>query len=135
MYKVNSEFYFLVVNASNADKDFAWVIENNKFDCVATNESDKYSEIALQGPFAEKLLSKHTSYDLTTLSFFTFANIEIDGLTYLVSRTGYTGEDGFEIYGDHQDIKKVWELLLSNGEEFIKPCGLGCRDTLRFEVA
>ncbi|PAT02333.1 glycine cleavage system protein T [Candidatus Izimaplasma bacterium ZiA1] len=135
VYKVNKEFYLLVINASNIEKDYAWILENNKFDCVTSNESDNYSEVALQGPLAEKVLSEFTSYDLKELKFFTFDNIVIDGIKYLVSRTGYTGEDGFEIYGKHQDIVKVWELLLSKGEEYIVPIGLGARDTLRFEVA
>lgn len=136
VYKFHDEHYLLVVNASNADKDYAWIESHREgFEIELTNESDNYSEVALQGPNAEKLLQKHTSYDLSTITFFTFALVHIDGMLFLVSRTGYTGEDGFEIYGNHDDIVAVWKLLLEPGRDVIMPIGLGARDTLRFEVA
>lgn len=135
VYKVNDEFFIMVVNASNIDKDFDWVSRNNTFDCIVTNESPNISEIAFQGPDAEKLLQQFTKYDLSNLSFFTFDEFEIDGKGVLVSRTGYTGEDGFEIYGSHEDIVHLWKLIIGLGSEFVLPTGLGCRDTLRFEVA
>ena len=134
VYKVNDESYILVVNASNIEKDFAWVVKNNSFDCVVSNESDKVSEIALQGPLAEAILRTHTSYKLEELTFFTFDYMKIDGKEVLVSRTGYTGEDGFEIYGSAEDIEQIFLSLLHDRED-IAPCGLGARDTLRFEVA
>lgn len=136
VYKFSDVHYLLVVNASNADKDFAW-LESQKegFDITMTNESDNFSEVALQGPNAEQMLQKHTTYSLSTITFFRFALVQVEGMLFLVSRTGYTGEDGFEIYGKHEDIVEVWKLLLAPGREFIMPIGLGARDTLRFEVA
>ncbi len=135
VYKFDKNHFLLIVNASNVDKDFEWVLKNNKFDCKATNESDNFSEVALQGPLAEEILNKITDYDLTNLSFFTFKTMKINGKDVLVSRTGYTGEDGFEIYGTHDFIKDVWDEILEVGKGNVIPCGLGCRDTLRFEVA
>ncbi len=135
VYKINEESFIMIVNASNIEKDFAWATQNNTFDCTLTNESDKISEVALQGPLAEEILNPMASYDLSKLAFFTFEYMKINGKEFLVSRTGYTGEDGFEIYGDHEDIVKVWEEILTAGKENVAPCGLGCRDTLRFEVA
>jgi len=134
VYKFNSEHYLLVVNASNIDKDFEWVTTNNTFDCKVSNESDNFSEIALQGPKAQDLLQKLTDYDLNNITFFTHQNIKVDGRLCLVSRTGYTGEDGFEIYGTHDDINDLWDLILETGKDEILPIGLGARDTLRFEV-
>ena len=135
VYKVNRESFIMIVNASNIEKDFAWATKNNTFDCTLTNESDNISEVALQGPLAEKILNPLTDYDLTTLPFFTFQYMKINGKDVLVSRTGYTGEDGFEIYGDHDIIVKVWDEILEAGKDDVMPTGLGCRDTLRFEVA
>lgn len=135
VYKIDRESYIMIVNASNIDKDFEWATKNNTFDCTLTNESDNISEVALQGPLAEKILNSMTDYDLTSLSFFTFDYLKINGKDVLVSRTGYTGEDGFEIYGDHDVIVKIWDEILETGKEDVMPCGLGCRDTLRFEVA
>lgn len=134
VYKMNNEHYLLVVNASNIDKDFAWVTENNSFDCKISNESEHFSEVALQGPKAQELLQKLTDFDLNEITFFTHKNIKVDGKLCLVSRTGYTGEDGFEIYGTHDDIVELWDLLLETGKDIILPIGLGARDTLRFEV-
>ncbi len=135
VYKFNKEHFLLVVNASNVDKDFAWVTENNKFDCKATNESDNFSEVALQGPYAQTLLQEITDFDLNQITFFTSRMINVNGATFLVSRTGYTGEDGFEIYGTHDDVVDVWDVLMEKGGDNISPIGLGARDTLRFEVS
>ncbi|MCK5761976.1 MAG: glycine cleavage system aminomethyltransferase GcvT [Candidatus Izimaplasma sp.] len=135
VYKINRESFIMIVNASNIDKDFEWATKNNTFDCTLTNESNNISEVALQGPLAEKILNPLTDYDLTTLPFFTFQYMKINGKDVLVSRTGYTGEDGFEIYGDHDVIVKVWDEILEAGQDDVMPTGLGCRDTLRFEVA
>ena len=134
VYKFNNEHYLLVVNASNIDKDYAWVLENNTFDCNTSNESDNFSEVALQGPKAQDVLQQLTDFDLELITFFTHQNVTIDGKLCLVSRTGYTGEDGFEIYGTHEDIVEIWDLLLETGKDEILPIGLGARDTLRFEV-
>ncbi len=135
VYKFHSEHYLLVVNASNIDKDYAWVVENNTFDCTTSNESDNFSEVALQGPYAETLLQTLTDFDLNKISFFTSKVITVNGAEFLVSRTGYTGEDGFEIYGTHHDIVDIWNKLIEEGKDNILPVGLGARDTLRFEVA
>ncbi len=134
VYKFHKEHYLLVVNASNVDKDYAWVTEHNTFDCTTSNESDNFSEIALQGPKAEAILQKLTSFDLATITFFTHQNVNIDGHMCLVSRTGYTGEDGFEIYSTSFDIVELWQRILEVGKEDVLPIGLGARDTLRFEV-
>lgn len=135
VYKFNSEHYLLVVNASNVDKDFDWVLKNNHFDCKTTNESENFSEIALQGPYSQKLLQEITSFDLNEITFFTSRVIDLDGAKVLLSRTGYTGEDGFEIYGTADDIVDLWDILIEKGGNNISPIGLGARDTLRFEVA
>ncbi len=134
VYKYNDEHYLLVVNASNINKDYAWIMQNKQFDVDVVNQSDTTSEVALQGPLAAQMLQKATDYDLSKLKFFTFDDISIYGHLMLVSRTGYTGEDGFEIYGNAQAIKDIFEKLLKDNEE-LSPCGLGARDTLRFEVA
>lgn len=134
VYKFNKEHYLLVVNASNIDKDYEWVVKNNTFDCKVSNESDNFSELAIQGPKAQEILQKLTDFNLEDISFFTHQNIQVDGRLCLVSRTGYTGEDGFEIYGANHDIKDLWSIILQAGEDQILPIGLGARDTLRFEV-
>ncbi|SHI19043.1 glycine cleavage system aminomethyltransferase GcvT [Sporanaerobacter acetigenes] len=136
-YKINDEEFLLVINASNVDKDFKWMQDNVKdFDVVAENISDEVGEVALQGPNAEKILSKLTDENLSDIKFFHFKkDIIVAGTKCLVSRTGYTGEDGFEIYTSREGIVKVWNSILEAGEEYgIKPTGLGCRDTLRFEA-
>ncbi len=134
VYKYNDQFYLLVVNASNVDKDFEWIQKQNRFDADVINKSEDISEVALQGPLAEAMLQKATEYDLSGLTFFTFDEMPIFGYDCLVSRTGYTGEDGFEIYGDHDAIRSIFNRLLEDNPELLA-CGLGCRDTLRFEVA
>ena len=135
VYKFNKEHYLLVVNASNIDKDFEWVAKNNTFDCKTTNESDNFSEVALQGPYAQTLLQNFTDFDLNEITFFTSRMLTINGAMFMISRTGYTGEDGFEIYGTAFDIVDIWNALLLKGGDNISPIGLGARDTLRFEVA
>lgn len=138
VYKRHDESFYLVINASNVDKDFAWMQENAKgYDLTLTNLSPEISEVAFQGPIAEEVLQTLTSYDLSSIKFFTFAeNVEIAGVKCLVSRTGYTGEDGFEVYTQNADIVTVWDAILEAGKDRgVLPCGLGCRDTLRFEAA
>ncbi len=135
VYKVNDEHYLLVVNAANTVKDYEWLKQHEAaFDVSIMNESKNYGELALQGPLAESILQHHTAYDLSTLTFFTFDEFDVDGNPFLVSRTGYTGEDGFEIYGEHELIKRLFKKLLISHDS-LTPCGLGARDTLRFEVA
>lgn len=132
VYKVNDEEYFLVINAANIDKDVAWIMQNAEgYDCVVTNESDYYGEVAIQGPKAEETVEKVLGIECKDIPFYNFKTVHIDGEDVIISRTGYTGEDGFEIYGSHEYIVRVWDKLMEAG---VQPCGLGCRDTLRFEV-
>lgn len=138
VYKYNDEHYLLVVNAANVDKDHEWILNNKKdFDVIIDNTSDDVGEVALQGPLAQKILQKLTKTDLDTVKFFYLEeNVDINGVNCMISRTGYTGEDGFEIYTTNEGIVKVWNDILEAGkEEGIKPTGLGCRDTLRFEAS
>ena len=133
VYKVNDEEYFLVINAANIDKDVAWIMKNAEgFDVTVTNESDRYGEVAVQGPKAEETVEKVLGIPVKDIAFYNFKTFQIDGEEVIVSRTGYTGEDGFEIYGSHEYIIKVWDKLMEAG---VQACGLGCRDTLRFAVS
>ncbi|HPP32286.1 MAG TPA: glycine cleavage system aminomethyltransferase GcvT [Soehngenia sp.] len=132
VYRYNENYLYLVVNAANTDKDFDWILKHKDgFDVSIENISDRVGEVALQGPKAQKVLQKLTDYDLNDLKFFHFVDdITVAEVKAMVSRTGYTGEDGFEIYTDKDDIVKVWrEILKAGEEENIKPAGLGCRDT------
>lgn len=137
-YKASEDDIYLVVNASNVDKDYQWILDHKEgFDVEVRNLSDETGEVAVQGPDAEKTLQKLTDYDLSSIPFFAFRrNVMIAGVECMISRTGYTGEDGFEVYSSREGIVKVWHAVLEAGAEFgIEPCGLGCRDTLRFEAA
>jgi aminomethyltransferase len=132
VYKVNDEEYFLVINAANIDKDVDWIMKNAEgFDVKITNESSYYGEVAVQGPKAEDTLEKVLGIPCKDIVFYTFKTFQLDGEEVIVSRTGYTGEDGFEIYGSHDFTRRTWDKLMAAG---VVPCGLGCRDTLRFEV-
>lgn len=138
VYKRNSEDFLLVINAANIEKDVAWMIENSKtFDVTLNNVSDTVSEIAVQGPKAQEILQKICETDLNDIPFFFFKEqVKVAGLDCLVSRTGYTGEDGFEVYTSNENITTVWDELFKVGEPLgLKPAGLGARDTLRFEAA
>ena len=125
--------YLLVVNASNIAKDYEWICaQMDGFDVEVVNASDSWGEIALQGPEAEKFAVE--TLDLAPaaeLGFYTYYEAEWKGERMIVSRTGYTGEDGFEIYCSHAAVNQIWDLFLEAG---VAPCGLGCRDTLRFEA-
>lgn len=134
VYKIGPVRYFLVVNASNIDKDYEWITSHaEKFDVAVENQSDSYAELAVQGPDAEQTMASVLGIDTSDLSFYTFKEIASDGsaLPVIVSRTGYTGEDGFEIYASPALIVSFWDKLMEAG---VEPCGLGCRDTLRFEA-
>lgn len=132
VYKVNDNEFFLVINASNIDKDVAWIMSNTEgFDVKVTDESLYYGEVAVQGPEAEKTVIDVLGIPVADIKFYNFKVFAIDGEDVIVSRTGYTGEDGFEIYGSHDFTRRVWDKLMDAG---VQPCGLGCRDTLRFEV-
>jgi len=125
--------YLLVVNASNIDKDYEWLCAHKDgFDVDVVNASDKWGEIALQGPDAERFAVETLGLvPAASLGFYTYYETEWKGTRMIVSRTGYTGEDGFEIYASHEAINEIWDILLQAG---VVPCGLGCRDTLRFEA-
>jgi aminomethyltransferase len=137
VYKHTNDFYLLVINASNVAKDFRWMEENvGSYNVELKNISEDVSEIALQGPKAEEILQELTETKLSGIGFFYFkTDVKISGKSCLVSRTGYTGEDGFEIYMKHEDAEHVWDKILETGKDKgVKPTGLGCRDTLRFEA-
>lgn len=125
--------FFLVINAANIDKDVDWMMQNAKgFDVKIDHQSAYYGQLAVQGPKSEDIVEKILGLSCKELTFYTFKKIDIEGETLIVSRTGYTGEDGFEIYGSHAYINAAWDKLIESGKAL--PCGLGCRDTLRFEV-
>jgi aminomethyltransferase len=137
VYKYNTEYFYLVINASNVEKDFQWMLDNKgSYDVELVNISADVSEMALQGPKAQEILQKLTDTDLSEIGFFYFKDgVVVDGAKCLVSRTGYTGEDGFEIYCSHDDAERIWHKILEVGkDEGVKPIGLGARDTLRFEA-
>ena len=125
--------YLLVVNASNIAKDYEWICgQTEGYDVEVVNASDSWGEIALQGPDAEKYAVETLGLaPAAELGFYTYYEAEWKGQRMVVSRTGYTGEDGFEIYGTHEAVAEIWDILLAAG---VVPCGLGCRDTLRFEA-
>lgn len=136
VYKIEDDHYLLVVNASNIEKDYKWLEDHLEGDVSIENLSEKMAQLALQGPLAEKVLQKLSSEtDFCEIGFFKFQQeVNLNGKKTLVSRTGYTGEDGFEVYCDADDAVDLWKNILQAGEEEgVLPCGLGARDTLRFE--
>ena len=133
VYKMGENDFFLVINAANIDKDVEWMKSHLEgFDVELDNKSDYYGQIAVQGPEAEQVVEKVLDIRCKDLVFYTSKTVETQGETIIVSRTGYTGEDGFEIYASHTLIGCMWDKLMASGQ--CAPCGLGCRDTLRFEV-
>jgi len=139
IYKFSDQHFMLIVNASNIEKDYRWIEEvARKFnkDIILRNISDETSLLALQGPKAEGILQKITDLDLSQIKYYWFKEEKVTGVQAIVSRTGYTGEDGFEIYIKPEYASRVWSRLLEIGkEEGIRPVGLGARDTLRLECA
>jgi len=136
VYRYDSEHFFIVVNASNTDKDYTWMLEQVKdFKVTVDNVSDQYVQLALQGPLAETILQGITNVNLSKLIYYTFTQGEVDGIPCLISRTGYTGEDGFEIYCSPEFGRQLWRKILEIGAaDGVQPIGLGARDTLRFEA-
>lgn len=133
VYRRAEDSFFLVINASNIEKDVAWIRKNAEgYDVEIDDLSDSLSELAVQGPQSETVLKEVLGINASELTFYTFKEELLDGAHILVSRTGYTGEDGFEIYAEPGVITGMWDALMDSGR--CKPCGLGCRDTLRFEV-
>lgn len=136
VYKLSDNNFMLVVNGANKDKDFEWMKNNNSFGVDIDDESDEYSLLAVQGPNSLKVINKLFN-DKIELEYYTFTKKNLFGLEVIVSRTGYTGELGFELYfkGSVEDSEKIWEALFAAGKEFnIMPTGLGCRDSLRLEM-
>jgi aminomethyltransferase len=134
VHKVADDHYFICVNASNQDKDFAHFCEVNQFEAEVEFASDRYAQIAVQGPRALETLKKLTPVDIAAIRYYWFTDGEVSGVPARIARTGYTGEDGFEIYVAPEEAPGIWQKLLEAGHEFgIKPCGLGCRNTLRLE--
>lgn len=127
------DHFLLVVNAANIDKDYEWILAQTEgYDVKVVNDSDNWGQIAVQGPGAEKVVTEVLGLaEAAELTFYTYYEAQWNGHRMVVSRTGYTGEDGFELYTTCEDIKEIWKKLLDNG---VAPCGLGCRDTLRFEA-
>ena len=133
VYKMGENDFFLVINAANIDKDWAWIQQQAKgFDIELNHCSDYYGQLAVQGPEAESVVEEVLGLSCKELVFYTVKTIDTEGETLIVSRTGYTGEDGFEIYGSHDYIRRAWDKLMESKR--CLPCGLGCRDTLRFEA-
>jgi aminomethyltransferase len=128
--------YMIVVNASNRVKDRDWIAHHaQNFDCEVTDRSDEIALIALQGPRAEKILARATDADLPAIAYYHFAEGQVAGVPAIISRTGYTGEDGFELYLDAGAAVKVWRKLLEVGAaDGLTPAGLGARDSLRLEM-
>ncbi|MFQ4202275.1 glycine cleavage system protein T, partial [Clostridioides difficile] len=137
IYKFGEEDYLLVINAGNIDKDVAWIIKQSEgYNVDIKNISSEVSQLAIQGPKAEEILQKITDIDLNSIKFYkSIPSTKVCGCPCLVSRTGYTGEDGFEIYCKNKYVEIIWNEVLKVGGEDICPAGLGCRDTLRFEAA
>ena len=135
VYKMGENDFFLVINAANIDKDVAWMRQHTEgFDINLDHQSDYYGQLAVQGPKAETVVEGVLGLPCKELKFYTAAVVPSaspEGEDVIISRTGYTGEDGFEIYGSHAFTQQCWDKLIEAG---VKPCGLGCRDTLRFEV-
>ncbi|MCF0061410.1 glycine cleavage system aminomethyltransferase GcvT [Dyadobacter chenwenxiniae] len=135
VYRLKEDEYFLVVNASNIDKDWNWIQSHNTEGVAMENLSDDLCLFAVQGPNATPTLQKLTSVDLDAMDYYTFKISEMAGISdVIISATGYTGAGGFEIYVKNADAVKMWEAIFAAGAEFgIKPVGLGARDTLRLE--
>ncbi len=135
VYRWNADKFLLVVNASNIEKDFNWIKSQLKGEYQFTNESDKTGLIAIQGPNAEAILQKLTRQRLKPIKFYWFTSGRVCDVECIISRTGYTGEDGFELYYPAEKSEMMWNALMEAGKEFgIKPIGLGARDTLRLEA-
>lgn len=133
VYKMGENDFFLVINAANIDKDVEWMKQNLEgFNVEFNHCSDNYAQLAVQGPEGEKIVEEVLGLECKDIVFYNARRVDVDGETIVLSRTGYTGEDGFEIYGSHDFICRCWDKLMADGR--CKPCGLGCRDTLRFEV-
>jgi aminomethyltransferase len=136
VHQVAAEHFFLCVNAANQDKDYRHIADHNRFGAQVENAGERYAQLAVQGPRALKTLQKLTRVELASIRYYHFVDGELRGAAARIARTGYTGEDGFEIYVAPSEAVRLWEEILAAGAEFgIKPCGLGARNTLRLEAA
>ncbi len=135
VYRYSATEYYLVVNASNIEKDWNWISKHNTFGVEMINMSDDLSLLAVQGPNAIKVIQKLTDVNLAPMEYYTFTSGTVAGCEdVIISNTGYTGAGGFELYVWNKDARKLWDALFEAGAEFgITPCGLGARDTLRLE--
>lgn len=136
IYRVNAEEYFIVVNASNIEKDWNWISSHNDLGVEMENLSDQYSLLAIQGPKAAEAMQSLTDIDLSNMTYYTFQHGTFAGIEHImISATGYTGSGGFEVYVKNEDANKVWDAVFAAGADFgIKPIGLAARDTLRLEM-
>src|ERR1700752_3264936 len=136
VHKISDTHYLLCVNAGNQDHDFEHIQTNNKFDAKVENAGPRYSQLAIQGPRAKEILQRLTPVSLDSIRYYHFAFGEVSGVHCLIARTGYTGEDGFEIYFAPEHSEKLWaELLDAGAAQGMLPCGLGARNTLRLEAS
>jgi aminomethyltransferase len=141
VYRFNAEKLLLVVNAATTEKDWNWIMSHHTDadDCAVRNASAEFCQIAIQGPKAEKILQKLTETDLSAIRYYHFTTGEVDGVEAIISRTGYTGEDGFEVYAAPEHAEQLWDKMLEAGRsgeaDGILPCGLAARNTLRLEAA
>jgi aminomethyltransferase len=136
VHKISDAHYLLCVNASTQDGDFSHIVANNRLDAKVEYTSPRYTQLAIQGPRAKEILQRLTQVPLDTIHYYHFTFGTVDGVECLIARTGYTGEDGFEIYFDPESSEKLWNNLLQAGESTrMIPCGLGARNTLRLEAA
>ena len=135
VHRVDDDHYFLCVNASNQEKDYDYIHTLNRFHATVEFASERYAQIAIQGPRALPILQKLTATPLSEIRYYWFRDGEVAGVPARIARTGYTGEDGFEIYIAPDEAEGIWAKLLDAGDEFgIRPCGLGARNTLRLEA-
>src|SRR5260370_16261760 len=136
VHKVADDHYFLCVNASNQDKDYEHIVANNRFDATVENAGLRYAQLAIQGPLATSVLRKLTGVDLAAIKRYHFIDSTVSSAQARIARTGYTGEDGWEIYIAPQESQRLWrEILDAGADSGIEPCGLGARNTLRMESA
>ncbi len=136
VHKLSDEHFLLCINASNIEKDFDWIAGNTRqFEAEVVNTSADYTQLAIQGPQAWATLQPLADADLSALKYYWFMHGKVDGVPALIARTGYTGEDGFEIYFEPNESERIWDKLLDSGKEHgIQPCGLAARNTLRLEA-
>jgi aminomethyltransferase len=136
VYKINNETYLLVVNAANIEKDWNWLVSQNRINANLYNASDEISQLAIQGPLALEAMQKLTPANVTDMEYYTFQKLKFAGINEVIfSTTGYTGSGGCELYFANKDAETIWNAVLEAGNEYgIKPIGLAARDTLRLEM-